>query len=72
MTPWELYRAVEERGNLEARLSEAIVTAGWLAAALERQKRIPPLKEFIPKRVSSVKRNLRDEWEQLKREFENG
>jgi len=73
MTPLELIWAVEGRSEFHNFLYESMVTAGWLSAALERQKRIPPLEKLLKcKRRVKSNEEARKEFEELKREFADG
>lgn len=70
MTPVELVTASEGKAEWQEHLTEAILTAGWLSAVLERQKRIPPLERLFRKRRKTSKpAGDRKDFEALKKEL---
>lgn len=71
MTPCEIALIVDKRLEVEASLQRTIISAGWLAAVLERQKRIPPLDKVIRVRRKQAVGG-REELERLKEELLGG
>ena len=70
LTPQELFWASEARSEVVQSLHETIISANWLSAVLTRQKKIPNLKQFLPKKkkVTMTKESLKN----LIEEMDNG
>ncbi|BER92685.1 hypothetical protein [Atrimonas thermophila] len=69
MTPVELVVASEGKAEWQESLAETILTAGWLSAVLERQKRIPPLSKLFRKKKEQKPTGNREDFEALKKEL---
>lgn len=70
LTPQELFWASEARSEVVQSLHETIISSNWLSAVLTRQKKIPNLKQFLPKKkkAAMTKESLKN----LIEEMDNG
>lgn len=65
MTPYEL--ALWFRGYNKIRYRESVlsISNAWLSATLRRQKRIPPLKTYLPKEPLTKVERKRNLWSNI-------